>query len=192
MDVNLGRLVARSCEQLAIQEDVRERIVAFLQQRLHVQIREKGYGHELSTLAVSVAGSRPLQVLRFLEVFSKLQAEQWFVELVTSAVRVRNILAKSGDASAAVDESLFAKEAESRLYAEIVRINPLVEEALAGQDWKALAGYLSELSPFVTSFFEDVLVMDPDERVKCNRIHLLGLCNALFLKVGDLGILKGV
>ena len=192
MDVNLGRLVARSCEQLAIQEDVRERIVAFLQQRLHVQIREKGYGHELSTLAVSVAGSRPLQVLRFLEVFSKLQAEQWFVELVTSAVRVRNILAKSGDASAAVDETLFAKEAESRLYAEIVRINPLVEEALAGQDWKALAGYLSELSPFVTLFFEDVLVMDPDERVKCNRIHLLGLCNALFLKVGDLGILKGV
>ncbi|HOO86852.1 MAG TPA: glycine--tRNA ligase subunit beta, partial [Synergistales bacterium] len=192
MDVNLGRLVARSCEQLAIQEDVRERIVAFLQQRLHVQIREKGYGHELSTLAVSVAGSRPLQVLRFLEVFSKLQAEQWFVDLVTSAVRVRNILAKSGDASAAVDESLFAKEAESKLYAEIVRINPLVEEALAGQDWKALAGYLSELSPFVTSFFEDVLVMDPDERVKCNRIHLLGLCNALFLKVGDLGILKGV
>ena len=131
-------------------------------------------------------------MLRFLEVFSKLQAEQWFVELVTSAVRVRNILAKSGDASAAVDETLFAKEAESRLYAEIVRINPLVEEALSGQDWKALAGYLSELSPFVTSFFEDVLVMDPDERVKCNRIHLLGLCNALFLKVGDLGILKGV
>ena len=192
MDVDLGRLVARSCEQLAVPEEVRERIVAFLQQRLHVQVREKGYGHELSTLAVSVAGSRPLQVVRFLEIFSKLQGEQWFVELVTSAVRVRNILAKSDDASASVDETLFAKDAESTLYAEIVRINPLVEEALAGRDWKALAGHLSELSPFVTSFFDEVLVMDPDERVKCNRIHLLGLCNALFLKVGDLGILKGV
>ncbi len=191
MDVDLGRLVARSCEQLSIPEDVRERIVGFLQQRLHVQIREKGYGHELSTLAASVARGRPLQVLRFLEVFSKLQGEQWFLDLVTAAVRVRNILSKSEERSTSVDETLFSKDAETRLYAEIVRINPLVEDALAARNWKALAAHLSELSPFVTSFFDDVLVMDPDERVKCNRLHLLVLCNALFLEVGDLGILKG-
>jgi glycyl-tRNA synthetase beta chain len=59
------------------------------------------------------------------------------------------------------------------------------------QDWNGLAGYLAELSPFVTAFFDDVLVMDPDERIKSNRIALLGMCSALFLKVGDVGVLKG-
>jgi glycyl-tRNA synthetase beta subunit len=33
--------------------------------------------------------------------------------------------------------------------------------------------------------------MDPDERIKSNRIALLGMCSALFLKVGDVGVLKG-
>jgi glycyl-tRNA synthetase beta chain len=191
MDVDLARLVGHSCEQLEIPQHVREKISVFLQQRLHSQIREKGYGHELATLAISVTGHRPLQVIRFLDVFSKLQGEQWFLDLVTSAVRVRNILAKSGGRHEPVDESILSKDAEKNLYAAIVRINPLVEEALSARDWKALAARLSELSPFITAFFDDVLVMDPDERVKCNRISLLDLCNTLFLEVGDVGILKG-
>ena len=180
MDVNLGRLVARSCEQLAIPEDVRERIVAFLQQRLHVQIREKGYGHELSTLAVSVAGSRPLQVLRFLEVFSKLQAEQWFVELVTSAVRVITSR-QNGDVSRPSMKPL-PKRPETKLAESSESI--LVEEALSGQDWKALA---ESVGTFAICYviFEDVPM-----KGKCNRMHLLGLCNASS-RVGDLGV-RGV
>ena len=190
LDVDLLRLVDKSCELLSVPEEVREKILIFLQQRLHVQIREKGYSHELTTLALSVAGNRPLQSLKFLEVFSRIQDESWFIDLITSAVRVRNILSKSGDVPSSVDSSLFQKEAEGRLHGEIGRISPKVDEALSSQDWKTLATYLSELSPCVSTFFDDVLVMDPDERVKSNRLSLLMLCNALFLKVGDLGVLK--
>ncbi len=191
MDVDLGRLVARSCDQLSVEEDARARIAEFIQQRTHVQLREKGYGHELTTLALSVAGGRPLQALRFLEVFSALQEQKWFTDLVTSAVRVRNILSKGGEQGEPVDVSLLTKDAENRLYTEITRLDPLVGEALSAQDWKNLAGLLSELSPFVAQFFDDVLVMDPDESIKNNRMRLLKLCNSLFLKVGNIGVLKG-
>ena len=34
------------------------------------------------------------------------------------------------------------------------------------------------------------MVMDPDERVRANRLALLRRCNALFEEVGDLGALK--
>jgi glycyl-tRNA synthetase beta chain len=191
MDVDLGRLVARSCDQLSVEEETRARIAEFIQQRTHVQLREKGYGHELTTLALSVAGGRPLQALRFLEVFSALQEEKWFTDLVTSAVRVRNILSKGGEQGEPVDVSLLTKDAENRLHTEITRLDPLVGEALSAQDWKKLAGLLSELSPFVAQFFDDVLVMDPDESIKNNRMRLLKLCNSLFLKVGNIGVLKG-
>ncbi len=190
LDVDLFRLFGKDCKILAIDDDTRERVIAFLQQRLHIQTRERGYSHELTSLALSVTGGRPLQALKFLEVFSGLQDEKWFVDLVTSAVRVRNILSKTEDVVGGVDETLFSKDAERRLHGEILRISPMVEEALAGHDWRALASYLAELSPAVTVFFDDVLVMDPDERIKSNRIRLLSLCNALFLKVGDLGVLK--
>ena len=191
LDVDLGDLVGRSCGALCAEEELREKILAFLSQRLLMQLKEKGFGHELALLAISVTGHRPLQVLRFLEVFSALQGQQWFLDLITAAVRVRNILIREETVLERPDPELFSKNAEENLFREIQRVEPLVETALREQNWKSLAGSLSELSPFITAFFDEVLVMDPDSRVKENRIALLSLCSRLFLEVGDLGLLKG-
>ena len=49
---------------------------------------------------------------------------------------------------------------------------------------------MAELSSVVSAFFDDVMVMDPDEAVRNNRLALLRRCNALFKEVGDLGALK--
>lgn len=191
LDVDVAWLVGQCMELLSVDEAAEEKILSFLSQRLLMQVKEKGYGHETAVLALSVAGGRPLQVMRFLEVFSRLQGMDWFTSLVTSAVRVRNILSKSGGGEKAPDPSLFVKDAENALYDEVQRVLPMVERALEEQDWDGLAGILAELSPPVTAFFDDVLVMDKDEKIKENRIALLALCNSLFLKVGDLGVLKG-
>ena len=192
LDVDVSRLAKKSMELLGVPHEIGEKIFSFLHQRLLIQVKERGYNHEPATLALSVTGSSPLQVLRFLEVFSGLQGQEWFSNLITSAVRVRNILAKSGEGEFAVDSARFVREEEGALYGEMERIMPLVEQAVTDQDWEDLAGRLSELSPFVTAFFDEVLVMDPDDGIKNNRLALLSLCNTLFLKVGDLGILKGV
>ncbi len=191
LDVDMAELVARSCEANSVEDELREKIMAFLSQRLLMQLKEKGYGHEMALLAISVTGHRPLQVLRFLEVFSSIQGQQWFLDLVTAAVRVRNILAREETLGGRPDPELFSKKAEEDLFREIERVEPTVGKALREQNWNALAESLSELSPFITAFFDDVLVMDPDSRVKENRIALLSLCSRLFLEVGDLGILKG-
>ncbi|MGI6253040.1 MAG: glycine--tRNA ligase subunit beta [Aminivibrio sp.] len=191
LDVDISWLVARCMELLSVDEEVGEKVFSFLSQRLLMQVKERGYGHESAALALSVTGGRPLQVIRFLEVFSRHQGEDWFTSLVTSAVRVRNILAKSEDEKGEPDPSLFVKEEEKTLYGEVQRVLPLVEKALEEQDWSGLAEILAELSPPVSAFFDDVLVMDKDEKIKANRIALLALCNSLFLKVGDLGMLKG-
>ena len=191
LDVDMAELVARSCEANSVEDELREKIMAFLSQRLLMQLKEKGYGHEMALLAISVTGHRPLQVLRFLEVFSSIQGQQWFLDLVTAAVRVRNILAREETLGGRPDPELFSKKAEEDLFREIERVEPAVGKALREQNWNALAESLSELSPFITAFFDDVLVMDPDSRVKENRIALLSLCSRLFLEVGDLGILKG-
>ncbi len=191
LDVDMTRLVEESCHRLTVDPEVQDRVLHFLSQRLLMQIKEKDYSHELATLALSVTGNRPLQVLRFLEVFSGLQGEQWFADLQTSTVRVRNILSKERESVGEVHRVLFEKEVEGELYDAILAISPRVQDALLKQNWSALAQSLAELSPFVSAFFEDVLVMDPHEEKKRNRIALLSLCNDLFLQIGDLGMLKG-
>ncbi|RRD65249.1 glycine--tRNA ligase subunit beta [Fretibacterium sp. OH1220_COT-178] len=191
LDLDLGEVVREAALLNLVDQLTVERILAFLELRLLMQLKEKGYEHELATLALSVAGHRPLQALRLMEALNGVKDEHWFSGLMTSAVRVRNILNKAPDAEGVVDAALLDKPAERALHDEVARLEPMVGAALEARDWQALMELLAELSPVVSAFFEDVMVMDPDERVRANRLALLKRCNALFERVGDLGALKG-
>nr|WP_315102309.1 glycine--tRNA ligase subunit beta [uncultured Fretibacterium sp.] len=190
LDLDLEEAVRESAQLNQVEQGVLERILAFIGQRLLVQLKEKGYEHELAALALSVIGRRPCQALRLMEALDEVKDEPWFSDLMTSAVRVRNILQKAPEAPDAVDPALLAKPAERALYDEVVRLEPGVREVLNSNDWKGLTARLAELSPVVSAFFDDVMVMDPDERVRANRLALLRRCNALFEEVGDLGALR--
>ena len=190
LDVDVKEAVRASALTNLVETRVVEKVFSFLDQRLLMQIKEKDYEHELAKLAISVTGHRPLQVLRLMEALNKVKDESWFNELVTAAVRVRNILQKAENVSDSVDPNLALKPAEKTLYEEIVKMEPLVAAALQASDWEGLTASLSELSPIVTGFFDDVMVMDPDEKIRANRLAILKRCNALFEGIGNLGTLK--
>jgi glycyl-tRNA synthetase beta chain len=190
LDVDVENALRTSIASNNVEEDAVKKIFSFVEQRLLMQLKEKGYEHELVKLAISVTGRRPLQVLRLMEALNKVKDAPWFSALVTSAVRVRNILSKAGEVSDAIDTDLPMKEAEKALYDEVIKMEPTVEAILKDNDWQGLTSSLSVLSPVVTGFFDDVMVMDPDEKIRANRLAVLKRCNALFKKVGDLGVLK--
>jgi len=190
LDVDLENAVRTSAASNDVDAEIVDKIFSFVEQRLLMQLKEKDYEHELIKLAISVTGGRPLQALRLMEALNKVKDETWFSALATSAVRVRNILSKTGDVSDTVDPSLAVKEAEKLLYDEVVKMEPKVESILNENDWQGLTAALSELSPVVSGFFDSVMVMDQDEKIRANRLAILKRCNALFEKIGDLGILK--
>ena len=75
------------------------------------------------------------------------------------------------EVNAEVNESLFSFDAEKNLYNEVKKVN------YTG-DYKKYLNDLINLNPVVTKFFDDVLVMDNDEKIKNNRLALLnGLKN---------------
>ena len=190
IDLDLREAVQECALLNLVDQPTVKRVLAFIEQRLLVQLKERGCEHELALLALSVAGHRPFQALRLMEALNEVKDEPWFSDLMTSAVRVRNILQKAPDAPGTVEPALLDKPAERALYDEVVRLEPRVREALDASDWKGLTALLAELSPVVSAFFDDVMVMDPDEGVRANRLALLRRCSALFEEVGDLGALR--
>jgi glycyl-tRNA synthetase beta chain len=190
LDVDVKEAVRTSALMNLVDMRTVDRIFSFLDQRLLMQLKEKDYEHELPKLAISVTGHRPLQALCLVKVLDKVKDEPWFEELVTAAVRVRNILQKAEDVSDSIDPKLALKPAEKNLYEEIVKMEPLVDATLRASRWEELTQSLSELSPIVTGFFDDVMVMDPDEKIRANRLAILKRCNALFEEIGNLGTLK--
>ncbi|MBQ3764004.1 MAG: glycine--tRNA ligase subunit beta, partial [Synergistaceae bacterium] len=189
---DITEAVEESCRINEVDDATKAKILDFIRQRLTAQLREKGYDAELVNLGISVAGNVPSQAMKLIDTLNQVRREEWFTGLAASALRVKNILAKNARNVAEVeaDESLMSVEAEKNLFAEVMRISEPVRKSVSVYDWEGLTKLLAELSPVVAKFFDDVMVMDNDERVRDNRIAILRECNKLLLTAGDLSVLS--
>lgn len=190
LDIDMDEALAMAASQLDASSETLEKIKSFTASRQQVQLREKGQSHEAVALAMQTAPNRPLQMYRLSEVLTKASGEPWFGELVTAAVRVKNLLAKAENATASVDPAKFTSEAEKNLYAELGKLTKEAKSAVKNCDWEKLAATMAELAPVIAQFFSDVLVMDKDPDIRANRIALLADCQAFFMQIGDFGLLK--
>jgi glycyl-tRNA synthetase beta chain len=127
--------------------------------------------------AVLAAGGDDLCDLRArLVALEALRRRQDFLPLAVAFKRVANIL-KGQAASAEPAEDLFREPAERVLFG--------AARGVASTNYPDLMTRLAALKPDVDRFFDDVLVMDEDPRVRDNRLALLGMVNRLFLRVAD-------
>ncbi len=77
-----------------------------------------------------------------------------------------------------INIDLLESISEQKLYQEIVKLFPITEKAAKESDYQLLAESLVKITPIVNDFFDgenSVLVMVEDERLKENRLNLLGL-----------------
>lgn len=102
---------------------------------------------------------------------------------IQAFVRVAN-LAKKAD-SAAIDASLFATDEEKNLYSAYESARAAAEKAVAARDYSAALVALTQLAAPIDSFFDGVMVMDKDEKIKNNRLGLLKSIDTLVTAVAD-------
>ena len=111
------------------------------------------------------------------------EAREDFERLAVAFKRARNIL---GDgAPTATNPELFAEPAERRLHAAV--------EGLARKngDYQVRLRALATLREPVDRFFDDVLVMAEDPKLRANRLGLLGRTLSLFYRIADISKLGG-
>jgi len=189
----LDGLMSRAAKELAAEPGVLTTAADFCRQRLHNQLRERGYAHGTTSLAVGSMGTRPLQALRMLKAFDKVSGEPWFEPLVLSAVRVTNILNKVSEDELRVSASAtgpFTTDAEQTLNEALASQVKTVKRALKIHDWASVCEALSGLSGAISGFFDNVMVMDSNPAVRASRLGLLIRCKELFDPIGDFSLLK--
>ena len=190
LDINIELLLEKAASAFDMDRETLERIKAFVRLRLQVQLREKGFRHEVVELVLQTNSNRPLQAFRMAQTLQKRSDEVWFTDLITAAVRVKNILNKAGTEPGEVDPSKFTEAAEKSLFEKIKVLEGEAKVSVEVCDWEKLASVLAELAPVIAGFFNDVMVMDEDPAVRNNRLALLGKCSDFFLLVGDFSLLK--
>jgi glycyl-tRNA synthetase beta chain len=199
LDLNILKLFAGSAESLQAGEDVMTKVIDFYKNRLYNQLRERGYSHGTTSLAVASNGHRPLQALNMLSAFEDVSGAEWFGPLVLSAVRVNNILGKLNseelESARKVGEGRekiwkLTEKSEKNLLSSLDAQSALVNGALSKNDWKAVCEALSALSPAISGFFDEVMVMSENKAERDNRLGLLVKCRGLFDSIGDFSLIK--
>lgn len=123
---------------------------------------------------------------------ARLKAIAEFAKLPEAAAlaaankRIRNILRKSEDVlPEQINPDLFEGHAESGLHGAIDAAIAATDPLLANRDYVGVLMRLAQLRPKVDGFFEAVMVMAEDPRVRGNRLALLKRLSDRFLAVAD-------
>ena len=130
---------------------------------------------------------------------ARLRALQRFLELPEAASltaankRIANILRKSESIrQREVDVEALREPAEVRLYRRRARRCATPSPtATARREYAAALGQLAQLRPAVDGFFDQVMVMAEDPKLRANRLALLSGLRDLFGGVADLSRLPG-
>jgi glycyl-tRNA synthetase beta chain len=172
----------------------------YILERLRAYYLE-GAGRTAAISAIStemfdaVLATRPRSPLDF---DARLQALAAFLTLPEAASltaankRIANILRKAdGTPRALVDVAVLQVPAEVRLFDAMRALASAVSNTTAQREYSASLGLLAQLRGAVDTFFDEVMVMDPDEKLRANRLALLAELRALFAGVADLSRLPG-
>ncbi|MGE3394829.1 MAG: glycine--tRNA ligase subunit beta [Steroidobacteraceae bacterium] len=127
--------------------------------------------------------------LRALEAFLKLPEA---ASLTAANKRIANILRKAGEQpSPRVDPSLLTDPNERLLATGLEELRQDVERLVTARRYAEALTKLAALRPAVDAFFDHVLVMAEDVRIRANRLALLAALQRLFLHMANLSRLPG-
>jgi glycyl-tRNA synthetase beta chain len=113
-------------------------------------------------------------------------------DLVAANKRVANILNKNNidiNSLPSIDPSLFSEVAEKALYDALESAQSDVSRLIETLAYGDVLASLTILKAPLNHFFDDVMIMADDEKVKSNRVALVGKARQLFLSVADVSVL---
>lgn len=112
-----------------------------------------------------------------------------FSAQVIAAVRVFNILPKDKKINPEllkVNPELLEDNEERNLWNAYLQVEPVFSAAISKRNWSVAWGTVSSLIDNINLFFDTVLVMTQDEKIRENRLVLLSHVNSLFYHFGNL------
>jgi glycyl-tRNA synthetase beta chain len=161
----------------------------FFTGRFEVVLRDRGHAYDTVSAVLAVAADDPGDALARSEALTEVRAASDVMENLSVAfARAKNLSASELGTSA--DHALMGAQ-EAALADALSEAEERAGLSLAAGDYDAALGVLAGLRQPIDAFFDSVLVMDPDERLRENRLRLLNRFVALFEQFADFARLAG-
>jgi glycyl-tRNA synthetase beta chain len=175
-----------------------DEVQAFILGRMETELSNRRYPPDMIQALLGVWVDDLTALVRKAEVITELQRAPGFTDQITAFSRVVNILPKGTPRNTppaapelAVRSDLLAEGSERELAAETGRVRDEVLAQTASGDFAGAFRRLAGLIPLINRYFEEVLVMDPDEAKRTNRLSLLTNLARLIWLLADFSRLVG-
>jgi glycyl-tRNA synthetase beta chain len=164
-------------------------VTAFMLDRLRGLLRDRGFSPNEVEAVLAQNPDRVDDVVQRLEAVQAFAALPESASLAAANKRITNILKKNEEALAqagSVDAALLQDDAEKKLYAGVQRVQPEVDAAFERGDFTGTLKTLAQLRDDVDAFFNDVMVMAEDVKLRNNRLALLSILHRMMNRVADI------
>lgn len=169
-------------------DEVRTEIAQFIAGRLATIAKDEGAAPD-TVEAVSATGvinpSEFLARTQALDEARNYQPELFF-DLAAAYTRADHL----ADANLGLDvDTSLLTEPEQALLDRMLAVDTQVHESLVAYNYAASIHALAQLKEPIDRFFDEIMVMDPDDKIRTNRLRLLNRFCSIFSDVAHIGAL---
>jgi glycyl-tRNA synthetase beta chain len=184
-EIQPGELVERA-------RQARQAVAEFLLDRFAMLAEREGARYDEISAVRAVAGRSfvPSDLFRRVRALAAFRESEDFLVLAGASKRVRNILAQAVERGDSVEpgqrEERLEEPGALALREEVTQVERELSDLGTPPDYRAALARLAATRHAVDRFFDEVLVMDPDEERRAARLGLLARLNELAQDVVDL------
>ncbi len=168
------------------------RVFEFMLERLRGYCLERGYRPDEFEAVLAVHPVSLPDFIRRLEAVRAFRQLPAADSLAAANKRIRNILRKlDTPVEARVEPAVLTEAVEISLLQAVEAARTDTRPWLASGDYQAVLLRLSTLKEPIDTFFDQVMVICEDVRLRQNRLALLSSIERLFLDIADISSLQG-
>jgi glycyl-tRNA synthetase beta chain len=153
-------------------------IANFMRERLEFYLRDaRGFAYDVVNAVLAAGSDDVVDVIARAEAVSEVRGSEDFASISVAFKRIKNILRQANETkktiAAELDSAALSEDSEKELAASIPAIAGKVRELREQRNYGQALVEISRLRKPVDLFFDKVMVMVDDERVRANRLALL-------------------
>ncbi len=162
----------------------------FFHERLEFYLRDVlGYKYDVVNAVLATGSDDVVDTVARAQAVTKVRASADFESISVASKRIKNILRQASDtgkhAAGAIEPAALQEPAERELAALIPQVAKRVDELRVQHEYEAALAEISKLRPTVDLFFDKVMVMVDDDRIRANRLAVLQTLLVNFSTIAD-------
>ncbi len=179
-----------SAEKKFASADYAGSVHSFFRERLEFYLKDAhGFAYDVVSAVLAIDSDDVVDAAARAEAVTKVRGSEDFKSISIAFKRMKNILRQAAEhkrhVAGRLDSTGLAEDAERELAALIPATASLVEKLRANRKHEQALLEIAKLRPAIDKFFDKVMVMVEDEKLRANRLALLQTLVKEFSTIAD-------